>query len=337
LRRVVAVRQDAAGARCTLAESLFQLGETDAAVAEYLLAAENGDPQARTVALAAIACIAPGCPSLDHAAVRSVRQDWAASIGDGVRPLPPVRRRAERKLRVGYVSAHFGARNWMKPVWGVINRHGRDRFEIHLLADGADPSADSGYADHAEDHVWRIAGLSNADLARRVREAALDVLVDLSGYSRQGRLALFLHRPASRQITWFNMYASSGLSCFDALVGDAAVVTQAEEAEYSEPIVRVPGTYLAFEVLYPVPEVALPPVLRNRLLTFGSFASAHKITNGVVKRHGRASARRASWFGCSAAQPDPARCIEPAGDDGALCCPGIAPRPSGAVGRCRTL
>ena len=96
-----------------------------------------------------------------------------------------------------------GARNWMKPVWGVINRHDRDRFEIHLLADGADPSADSGYVDHAEDHVWRIASLSNAELARRVREAALDVLVDLSGYSRQGRLALFLHRPAPRQLTWF--------------------------------------------------------------------------------------------------------------------------------------
>ncbi len=282
LRRVVAARPDAAGARCTLAEALFQLGETDAAVAEYRLAAESGDPQARTVALAAIACIAPGCPGLGHAAVRSARQDWAASIGDGIRPLPPLRQRAEGKLRVGYVSAHFGARNWMKPVWGVINRHDRDRFEIHLLADGADPSADSGYVDHAEDHVWRIASLSNAELARRVREAALDVLVDLSGYSRQGRLALFLHRPAPRQLTWFNMYASSGLSCFDALVGDAAVVTQAEEAAYSEPIVKVPGTYLAFEVLYPVPEVAPPPVLRNRLLTFGSFASAHKITDGVV-------------------------------------------------------
>ena len=314
LRRVVAARPDAAGARCTLAEALFQLGETDAAVAEYRLAAESGDPQARTVALAAIACIAPGCPGLGHAAVRSARQDWAASIGDGIRPLPPLRQRAEGKLRVGYVSAHFGARNWMKPVWGVINRHDRDRFEIHLLADGADPSADSGYVDHAEDHVWRIASLSNAELARRVREAALDVLVDLSGYSRQGRLALFLHRPAPRQLTWFNMYASSGLSCFDALVGDAAVVTQAEEAAYSEPIVKVPGTYLAFEVLYPVPEVAPPPVLRNRLLTFGSFASAHKITDGVVAAWARILLGAPSAR-LLAAQPDPARCIEPAGFD----------------------
>ena len=46
----------------------------------------------------------------------------------------------------------------MKPVWGVINRHDRDRFEVHLLSDGADPSAASGYVDHPEDRIWRIGG-----------------------------------------------------------------------------------------------------------------------------------------------------------------------------------
>ncbi len=128
------------------------------------------------------------------------------------------------KLRIGYVSAFFGARNWMKPVWGVINRHDRDQFEVHLLSDGAEPSVGSGYVDYPEDRIWQIAGVSNAELAGRVREVGLDVLIDLNGYSRQSRLPLFLYRPAPLQIAWFNMYATSGLSCFDLLVGDGAVV-----------------------------------------------------------------------------------------------------------------
>ena len=116
-----------------------------------------------------------------------------------------------------------------------------------------------------------------------MREVGLDVLIDLNGYSRQSRLALFLYRPARRQIAWFNSYATSGASCFDALVGDAlSVVTSEEERHYCERIVRVPGSYLAFEVLYPVPDVAPPPILRNGWLTFGSFASAYKITEPVV-------------------------------------------------------
>jgi protein O-GlcNAc transferase len=282
LRRTVVLRPDAMGARCNLAEALFELGEVDAAAAEYRRAAANGDPEVREVALAALACIAPGCPSLDHATIGQIRESWIVSIGRDMQTTGPASPQATGKLRIGYVSAFFGARNWMKPVWGVINRHDRDRFEVHLLSDGADPSAASGYIDHAEDRIWRTGRLSNAELARRVREAGLDVLIDLNGYSRQPRLGLFLYRPAARQIAWFNSFATSGASCFDLLVGDAAVVTQDEERHYRERIARVPGSYLAFEVRYPVPEVAPPPMLRNGWLTFGSFASAYKLADPVV-------------------------------------------------------
>ena len=47
LRRAVALRPDADGARCNLAEALFQLGEVDAAIAEYQRAADSGDAEVR--------------------------------------------------------------------------------------------------------------------------------------------------------------------------------------------------------------------------------------------------------------------------------------------------
>ena len=115
-----------------------------------------------------------------------------------------------------------------------------------------------------------------------MREVGLDVLIDLNGYSRQARLGLFLHRPAATSDRMVQHLATSGDPRFDLLVGDAAVVTPDEERHYCERIVRVPGSYLAFEVRYPVPEVAPPPVLRNGWLTFGSCASGHKITDPVV-------------------------------------------------------
>jgi tetratricopeptide (TPR) repeat protein len=109
LRRVVSHRPDAFGARCILAEALFQLGELDSAVIEYRLAAEGGDPEVQAIARSAVACIAPGSPGLNHAAVRAVRENWVASIGNGIRPTRPSRDQATRKLRIGYVSAFFGA------------------------------------------------------------------------------------------------------------------------------------------------------------------------------------------------------------------------------------
>jgi predicted O-linked N-acetylglucosamine transferase (SPINDLY family) len=44
----------------------------------------------------------------------------------------------------------------------------------------------------------------------------------------------------------------------------------------------VPGSYLAFSVLYPVPEIAPPPVLEKGYVTFGSFASQYKLTDEMI-------------------------------------------------------
>ena len=51
------------------------------------------------------------------------------------------------------------------------------------------------------------------------------------------------------------MFATSGMDCFDYLIGDSHVVAAGEEPFYTERVVPLPGCYLAFEVTYPVPEV----------------------------------------------------------------------------------
>ena len=283
LGKAVALRADAGPARCNLAKALFQLGAVDAAVQHYTIATKDCDAAVARVALDALVCIAPGASIIDNAGISALRRRWMDRASAGVTPLPPVTRRAEsRKLRIGYVSAFFGDRNWMKPVFGVINQHDRDRFEIHLLSDGGDPDAASGYEDHAADRVWRTAGMPNAALAEHIRAEGLDVLVDLNGYSDLKRLPLFLYRPAPRQIAWFNAYATTGTAAFDCLIADAAALPAAEEAFYCEPIRRVPGSYLAFTVPYRVPAVTPPPCLANGRLTFGCLASSYKLTDATL-------------------------------------------------------
>jgi predicted O-linked N-acetylglucosamine transferase (SPINDLY family) len=283
LGRAVALRADAGAARCNLAEALFQLGAVDNAAQHYLLAAKDGNTAVVNAASKNLAVIAPGVSIFDNAGISALRRFWMHRAGDGVAPLPPVARRAEdRKLRIGYVSAFFGTSNWMKPVFGVINQHDRERFEVHLLSDGGDPDAASGYEDHAGDRIWRIAGMPNAALADRIRSEGLDVLIDLNGYSVLERLPLFLYRPAPRQIAWFNAFATMGTAAFDCLIADAAVLPAAEERFYCEAIRRVPGSYLAFTVPYPVPAVTPPPYLENGDLTFGCLASSYKLTDATL-------------------------------------------------------
>ncbi len=289
LSRALTLAPDTGPAQCNLGRAFYELGQVDPAVDLFRRAARSGDQAVVKLALANLALIIPGSPSARHEDVLHARQQWVALLEPQAaaalfrRPAPL----EGRKLRVGYVSAFFGARNWMKPVWGLINHHDRSGFEIHLFSDGGDPSAESGYHDWPDDYVHVIRGLPNERAARIIAQVGIDVLVDLNGYSHPERLPLFLLRPAPVLVGWFNMFATTGMTAFDWLVGDDAVIRPEEEQHYVERIHRLPGSYLAFEVLYPVPEVAAPPVLTTGTFTFGCLGSQYKITDEVLAAWGR--------------------------------------------------
>jgi predicted O-linked N-acetylglucosamine transferase (SPINDLY family) len=170
----------------------------------------------------------------------------------------------------------------MKPVWGLINKHNRCEFEIHLFSDAPVAGIQHGYEHNPKDRLHEIGKLSNEAVADLIRKTEIDVLVDLNGYSKLPRLPLFALHPAPVVCGWFNLYGTSGMDAFDYLIGDDHVVLPNEECYYTEKVLRVRGSWLTFEPLGDVPSVAEPPCLRNGAFTFGSMASQYKITTAVV-------------------------------------------------------
>ncbi len=284
LTRAAALAPRSAPAQYNLGKTAFELGRVEAAIAHFRRAAIL-DPAFAKMAAASIACIIPGSADFTHADVLQARRAWTGSHAEaGATPLfHKTPRRAGSKLRIGYVSAFFGARNWMKPVFAVINRHDRAAFTIKMFCDGAPPSAESGYADHDHDEIHDLTGVANDRAAGIIAEVGVDILVDLNGYSVQERLPMLMLRPAKVQIGWFNMFATTGMDAFDWLVGDDSVIPPEEATFYTEGIFRVPGSYLAFDVRYPVPHIAPPPSLANGgAITFGCLGSQYKMTDGVL-------------------------------------------------------
>ena len=279
LLRAVRLRLDEVGAWGLLAEALFNLGDVERAIDAYRRAAATAST--RALAEENVAIIIPGSASAGNAGVFAARRAWGQHLADGVSPVErPPRPPSGGKLRIGYVSAFFDKANWMKPVYGVINRHDRDRLEVHLVSLGGAPSASAGYREHDHDVIWQVGSCDDEQVARLLAAAGIDVLVDLNAYSAPKWLRLFLRRPAPVQLSWFNSFATSGLDCFDGIIGDDAVIPAAEEGFYTERVLRVRGTYLAFEVLRAVPDVAPPPsTSKQGSLTFGALASAYKLTD----------------------------------------------------------
>ncbi len=273
---------DSAAARFHLARASFALGEVERATRQ-LRAALRIRTDIR--ALRFLATIAPFDPRLDHAAILKVRRALAAAVR--ARTVAPARAivvgsPARKVLKVGYVSSFFDKDNWMKPVWGLIDHHDAKRVEIHLFADVPRVSAVRRRARASAAHVHDISRLDNDVAARLIARTGLDVLVDLNQYSRVGRMPLFSTRLAPVVVAWFNIFGTSGMPVFDALIGDRWLVRDVEKPWYLEKIVKLPFSSLTFAVDYPVPDVGPPPFLRNGFVTFGSLSSLYKLNDGVV-------------------------------------------------------
>ncbi len=284
-RRTLELDPGRALARFNLGIALFNLGHIDSALDQLRIVTRCPDKHLHLRALGVMALIIPGSPRAGNAEILRVRRQWAKLALAAECPRKPSRprpRSANGKLRIGYCSKFFFARNWMKPIWGFINHHSRQDFDIHLFNDGIPPGVDSGYHPNPADRFHDTRKLSNAQVARLIRREGIDVLVDLNGYGVMDRLGVYMRRPAPVIVGLFNLYATSGIDAIDYTVGDAAVIPPSEERYYSERVLRVPGSYLAFSVLYAVPKVSAPPCLANGHITFGSLCTQYKLTDEVI-------------------------------------------------------
>ncbi len=275
-------------ARHNLARSLYEMGQVGEAFEEFKVCAGRGEESAR-LARAMMAVIAPGAPQAGNEEVLLTRRVWAKDLKTDTLPArsASVQITAGDRLRIGYISSFFPSDNWMKPVWGLINQHDRRDFDIYLFSDTSRSAIRHGYNMHEADHFFDTSRLSNRELAELIQERGIELLIDLNGYSEMKRLPMFMLRPAPVIVGWFNMYATTGMPCFDALIGDGEVIPREEEGFYTESIHRVSQSYLAFSVDYPVPPVAGLPCEGGAPFTFGCLGSQYKITNEVVEAWSR--------------------------------------------------
>ena len=289
-QRLLALEPENGVALSNLGKSLFELGQIDPAIDAFRKSVDHLPPEMQGVPLGSIAVAIPGSSTANNQDVLEARRAWATRCLPQVptdRVFPTREADPHRPLRLGYVSAFFTKRNWMKPVWGLIDRHDHDRFQVHVFSDGPEPDPQHGYNQNPRVSFHNVNALSNGELARFIEEQAIDLLIDLNAFSRPSRLPLYALRPAPVQVAWFSLFAPSGMTCFDHLVGDAHVITGEEEIFYSEKIVRVPGSYMTFQVSYPVPDVAAAPCLKKGHLTFGCLAPQYKITTLVIEAWSR--------------------------------------------------
>ncbi len=225
----------------------------------------------------------------DRRRLRAAAEAQAARVFAGIAPLP---RRAVRtagsRLRIGYVSSDFHEHATAYLIAGLLEHHDRARVDAFAYSYGVDDGSPMRRRIEAAfgAHFVEAGALDDAALAQRIRRDAIDILVDLKGYTLYARNGVFAYRAAPVQVNFLGFPGTLGSEHYDYIIGDP-VVTPLEHADgYREKIAQLPGCYQPNDrqrpLAAPRPRAAygLPP----DAFVFACFNANYKVTPAVFDR-----------------------------------------------------
>lgn len=207
-------------------------------------------------------------------------------IGDPLRPYRRPHRNhrdPDKRIKLGYVGASYQRHSSTSFFLPLLRHHDHDRFEIFNYAsyqDAADTFTDQMRA--LSDRWFPTFGISDHDLAERIRADGIDILVDLSGHTRSNRLRVFAEKPAPVSLHWLDHGVTTGLTSIDYFLGDPVFTPEDSGELFSEKVWNLPRSVFPFESLDSGDDVTPSPALRNGVVTFGIVSRLMRVNEKVI-------------------------------------------------------
>jgi predicted O-linked N-acetylglucosamine transferase (SPINDLY family) len=210
---------------------------------------------------------------------------WHYNLKDVGAPIAPVyehpSRPTPKRLKIGYLSSdlrHHAIGFLTAEIYGL---HDRAAFEVFAYYCGPDlPDALQARIKGDVDHWVSITQMDDASAARRIAEDGIDILVDVNGYTRDGRIKLLALRPAPVIVNWLGYPGTTGSPYHHYIVADDWIIPPEHEIFYSEQVLRLPcyqpndRQRIVSERVPTRAEAGLP----EDAVVFCCFNGAHKIS-----------------------------------------------------------
>jgi protein O-GlcNAc transferase len=219
---------------------------------------------------------------------------WAQQQFGHLQALPAISaRKANAKIKVAYLSADFRLHPLAFLITELLAAHDRTRFEIHAYSYGPDDNSHERQQIEANvDHFVDICQLTDQQAAEHMRAQAIDILVDLTGYTKHSRTSIVALKPAPISINWLGYPGTMGYhdttrstqhrSVFDYILVDHTIAPNSEN--YSETCLYLP-CYQPNNAQRPIGETPSKSALGipDGAFVFCCFNQTFKITEDVFK------------------------------------------------------
>lgn len=186
------------------------------------------------------------------------------------------------KFKVGFVSADMRTHPVSALMYQVFELMNKELFDIYIY------SANE-YQDNITEKIKAfckdfkiITKMTDLEAAQLIAQDEIDVLFDLSGYTKGARLGIFKIKPAPVQVSYVGYFATLGMPQMDFIIADNGLVHEGEEKYFTETVYKFPDI-CCHAGLYDMPEPSTSlPYDRNGYITFGIMNSFHKLSPDVL-------------------------------------------------------
>jgi predicted O-linked N-acetylglucosamine transferase (SPINDLY family) len=193
-------------------------------------------------------------------------------------------RSPDRLLRIGYVSPDFRQHSVAFFFEGLLANHDLAKFETFCYADLTRADPVTTRLQETANHFHIVTGISDAQLAQKIKSDRIDILVDLAGHTADNRLLVFARKPAPIQVTYLGYPNTTALAAMDYRLTDAwADPVGLTEKFNTEELVRLPDCFLVYRPPNLSPPPSPLPSAASGTITFGSFNNLPKYTQATVE------------------------------------------------------
>jgi predicted O-linked N-acetylglucosamine transferase (SPINDLY family) len=143
-------------------------------------------------------------------------------------------------LRVGYLSSDLREHAVGFLMSEVFELHDRRNVEVYAYYCGVKTSDLVQARFRAScDHWLDVSCFSDDDIATRIREDKIGILIDLNGYTKDARLKVVAARPAPVIVNWLGFPGTMGSPHHNYIIADPVIIPEGAERFYSERVFRL--------------------------------------------------------------------------------------------------
>lgn len=217
-------------------------------------------------------------PALQHQAARFFAADKFPAA-----PTPIWRgeRYGHARIRIGYLSGDFFNHATAFLMAELFETHDRAAFDVTAFS--FSPPGSDAMGERLRpvfDRFIDVRNNSDREVAELIRQLEIDVLVDLKGYTTDGRLGVLGYRPAPVQVSYLGYPGTLGAPYVDYVIADRTIIPDDAHGHYSEQVVTLPDSYQVNDRKRPIDphtpsraELGLP----EQDFVFCSFNNNYKI------------------------------------------------------------